>query len=309
MVQWFAVAAMTGAFAWLAVVATARAQTTCATPGTVSTACTASECAKITAPTVSGAPDTIVMLPLKFDEGADNSQAGQGFDDVAAIAFTLGAPGTGGASPLTFDCTDGNLNADAVTVDPSVASDFTVVVENAQCTNRSRCLCPDTTAGQTRDNFVNIVVYGPRNLPETGPVTIPKLPSGTFATLKMRIAAGTAAGDIPLHVFSALDSARPQFAANLSIGDQAACDVSANAQGRSNVTFVPGKVTVGGLNGCVGDCDGSTNVTINELITGVNIALSALPISACPAFDCQHTGGVPINCLIQGVVNALGTCP
>ena len=306
MVQWFAVAAMTGVLAWLAVVATAGAQT-CATPGTVSTACTAAECAKITAPTVSGSAGGTVDIALNFQEGTDNGQAGQGFDDVAAIAFTLGAPGTGDAAPLTFDCTDGNLNTDAVTIGPSVANDFTVVVENAQCTNRSRCLCPDTTAGQTRDNFVNIVVYGPRNLPEQGPVTIPKLPaSATLATLKMRIAAGTS-GDIPLHVFSALDSARPTFAANLSIGDQAACDVSANASGRSNVTFVDGKVTVGGT--CTGDCDASHNVTINELITGVNIALGSLPITSCQAFDCQQTGGVPINCLIQGVVNALGTCP
>jgi hypothetical protein len=60
---------------------------------------------------------------------------------------------------------------------------------------------------------------------------------------------------------------------------------------------------------CVGDCNGDGEVTINELILGVNIALGNQPISACEAFDCQGTGMVPINCLIQGVNNASNGCP
>lgn len=59
---------------------------------------------------------------------------------------------------------------------------------------------------------------------------------------------------------------------------------------------------------CVGDCDGNNMVAINELITGVNIALGNLPVSACPSFDCMGDG-VQINCLIQGVNNALNGCP
>jgi hypothetical protein len=60
---------------------------------------------------------------------------------------------------------------------------------------------------------------------------------------------------------------------------------------------------------CVGDCNGNNEVTINELILGVNIALGNQPITACEAFDCQGTGMVPINCLIQGVNNASNGCP
>jgi len=60
---------------------------------------------------------------------------------------------------------------------------------------------------------------------------------------------------------------------------------------------------------CVGDCNDSGMVEINELITGVNIALGNTPLSACPSFDCDNTGSVPINCLIQGVNNALNGCP
>lgn len=309
MVRWFVWAAMTGATAWLAA-APAGAQT-CATPGTVSTACSGAECAVVTAPMVSQAKGSPVDIALRFKQGADDSQAGQGFDDVSALAFTLDVKGPGDTAPLSFACTDGNLADGSVTVAPAIANDFTVVVENAQCTNRNRCLCPDTGAGQTRDNFVNIVVYGPRNLPEQGPVQIPVLPDdGPIATLRMVIDAAAPA-EIPLHFFSALDGAsgKPTFAANLSIGDQAACDVSANAGNRSNVTFVDGKVTTGPGPGCVGDCDGGGSVAINELVIGVNIALDIRPVADCPVFACTDGGSVPINCLVQGVNNALGSCP
>ena len=60
---------------------------------------------------------------------------------------------------------------------------------------------------------------------------------------------------------------------------------------------------------CVGDCNGSGMVEINELILGVNIALGNTPVSMCPSFACTGNDTVPINCLIQGVNNALNGCP
>src|SRR5262249_38553836 len=39
-----------------------------------------------------------------------------------------------------------------------------------------------------------------------------------------------------------------------------------------------------------GDCNGDGQVTIDELILGVNIALGTEPISACPAFDTHGDG-------------------
>ena len=59
---------------------------------------------------------------------------------------------------------------------------------------------------------------------------------------------------------------------------------------------------------CVGDCDDSGTVTIDELIRGVNINLGSQLVSVCPAFDCDDTGTVPVNCLIQGVNNSLEGC-
>ena len=311
MVQRVAIAMLMGTTVWLtASMASAQA---CATPGTVSTACQPPNCASIMVGSPSGAPSGTVAIPITFTQGPDDGHPGQGFDEVAAIAFSLGVPGTGDGAPLTFDCTNGNLSDGAVTPGAGIASNFTVVVENAQCTNRSRCLCADTTAGQTVDNFVNLVVYGPKTLPEQGPVQIPVLPSGTLVTLNMRLAS-TASGSIPLHVFSALagGAPTPQFAANLSIGDVAACDVTANSSNQSNVLFTDGSVSVGGGTmpaGCIGDCDHNGSVAINELIIGVNIALGSAPLSSCTAFDANGDGMVSINELISGVNDALNGCP
>jgi cysteine-rich repeat protein len=60
---------------------------------------------------------------------------------------------------------------------------------------------------------------------------------------------------------------------------------------------------------CVGDCDEDNVVLINELITGVNIALDSAPLTSCPSFDPNDSGVVQINELILGVGNALNGCP
>jgi hypothetical protein len=60
---------------------------------------------------------------------------------------------------------------------------------------------------------------------------------------------------------------------------------------------------------CVGDCGGDGEVSVADLIVGVNIALGNLPLSDCPAFDADGSGTVDIGELIQGVNNALNGCP
>ncbi|MGH7787391.1 MAG: hypothetical protein ACRERC_11025 [Candidatus Binatia bacterium] len=285
----------------------------CPAPGNANAACTAN-CAEISVPNnLSVARGATVNVPISFKQGADDGESGKGNDEVAALAFTLGIPGSGSATPLVFDCTEGNLAAGSVTPAAAIADNFTVVIENAQCTNRNRCLCPGD--GQTRDNFVNIVVYGPKSLPEEGPVEIPVLPDdGQIVQLTLRAAADAEAGDKALHVFAATDNGtpeKPQFAANLSIGDQAACDVTGDSSNVSRVAFVDGKVTItpGTTTVCVGDCNGNRAVSIGELISGVNIALGNADVSTCTAFDPNGNGVVSINELIAGVNNALNGCP
>ena len=55
---------------------------------------------------------------------------------------------------------------------------------------------------------------------------------------------------------------------------------------------------------CSGDCDGSGDVTVNELITLVNIALGTAQPSACP-HGVPSGGTVDVALIIQAVNNAL----
>lgn len=265
---------------------------------------------------------SMVSLPVTFQQGPDDGNPDEGNDDVAAIALTIGIPGGGDGTPLQFsaaDCqdSDGNGVIDGVQLGSAIANDFRVVVENADCTNRDRCLCPGE--GQTRDDFVNVVVFGPRSLPEQGPVDIPVLPdSSQLLSLRLQIAEGTPEpSEIPVHVFAEIDDPesvdKPQFAANLSVGDRSAIDQTANrGLDVSRVSFDDGVVTV--LEGvdpddCEGDCNRNGSVAINELITGVNIALGTMSLGQCVDFDVGQNGAVEIDELITGVNNSLNGCP
>lgn len=54
---------------------------------------------------------------------------------------------------------------------------------------------------------------------------------------------------------------------------------------------------------CVGDCDHSTSVTVNELVTGVGIVLGTADPALCTAFDDPQ-----VSDLVEAVGNALGDC-
>ena len=57
---------------------------------------------------------------------------------------------------------------------------------------------------------------------------------------------------------------------------------------------------------CAGDCNGDGEVTIDELIRAVNIALEILPPSDCLAVDANADGAVSIDELIRAVNAGLG---
>jgi hypothetical protein len=77
--------------------------------------------------------------------------------------------------------------------------------------------------------------------------------------------------------------------------------------GPTNTATATATITVGIP--CAGDCDGSGEVTIDELITLVNIALGSLPVTNCPAGDVDHDGMIAINEIVAAVGNALNGCP
>ena len=66
--------------------------------------------------------------------------------------------------------------------------------------------------------------------------------------------------------------------------------------------------TTGAGQVCGGDCNGDGEVTVNELVTMVNIALGNANISTCLAGDADSSGEVTINEIIAAVNNALNGC-
>ncbi len=59
---------------------------------------------------------------------------------------------------------------------------------------------------------------------------------------------------------------------------------------------------------CDGDCIGDGFVTVDELITAVNIALGLRPLDACAAVDSDGNGVVTVDDLIRAVNRALNGC-
>jgi hypothetical protein len=59
----------------------------------------------------------------------------------------------------------------------------------------------------------------------------------------------------------------------------------------------------------VGDCNGDLEVTVDEILSMVNIALGNTSVSACEAGDANHDGEVTVNEILAAVNNALNSCP
>lgn len=75
------------------------------------------------------------------------------------------------------------------------------------------------------------------------------------------------------------------------------------------VVFTPTATrTQGPPPACVGDCNDDGEITVNEIISGVNIALGNSNVSTCPSFDTSGDGSVTVNELIAGVNGLLNGC-
>jgi hypothetical protein len=83
-----------------------------------------------------------------------------------------------------------------------------------------------------------------------------------------------------------------------------------NATGQLlDVEAVAGAVIITDLPGaCLADCDGNGEVTVDEAIRAVSIALGNQPLSACPVADGNGDGQVTINELIESVKDVIGGC-
>jgi len=59
---------------------------------------------------------------------------------------------------------------------------------------------------------------------------------------------------------------------------------------------------------CVGDCNGNGQVTVDEILTLVNIALGKAQLSDCGAGDANNDGQITVDEILTAVNNALNGC-
>ena len=128
----------------------------------------------------------------------------------------------------------------------------------------------------------------------TGTATVPVVTSTATAT-----ATGPAATET-LTTTATVSPTGPAPTATATATASVAATSAATATASATVTV--------GIS-CPGDCNGSGEVTIDELILLVNIALDALPVSSCRAGDLDNNDAIAINELVTAVNSALGGCP
>jgi hypothetical protein len=86
-------------------------------------------------------------------------------------------------------------------------------------------------------------------------------------------------------------------------------NASANAINAESVPAVCSDGTaLAAISACTGDCSDDDQVTVDELLTGVSIALGALPVAQCLVLDVNGDGTVTVDELLEAVGNALTGC-
>jgi hypothetical protein len=73
-------------------------------------------------------------------------------------------------------------------------------------------------------------------------------------------------------------------------------------------TATPEATSTEVVEGCTGDCNSDLLVTVDEIVTGINIALGNAAIEACDAFDSSMDGTVTVDEIVSALRGALEGC-
>lgn len=76
----------------------------------------------------------------------------------------------------------------------------------------------------------------------------------------------------------------------------------------ATATVSPSPTVTPTLGRCVGDCDTSSKVTIDELVHGLAIALGTAPLEQCRSFDVDGNGAVTIDEIVRALQAARNGC-
>jgi hypothetical protein len=153
-------------------------------------------------------------------------------------------------------------------------------------------------------------------------ITVPQRIGTLRATLNSQLTAGVGPSstdnDFDLYVASG-NSAGPQHfdCRDIDPSGFGACVIASPVPGPWTVvarriqgegTFQMTVTLLAGATVCPGDCNGDGEVTVDEIIEGVGIALGNIFPSICPALDLNGDGSVTVDELVEAVTRALNGC-
>lgn len=109
-------------------------------------------------------------------------------------------------------------------------------------------------------------------------------------------------------------AASPLTTADIAFGDENIAPIppasptpTSTATPTPTPTAPPATATPTAL-ACVGDCSGDGQVTVDEILTLVNVALDATPLADCPAGDANDDHVITIDEILRAVHNAVNGC-
>ncbi len=230
------------------------------------------------------------MVTVNLGQSAENFVEyglGPNSDNLGTYAFDQGACAFDGTNTT---CT---LTGEFTGSDPSLASGTYMLVTRYAGNDRTAALVGTSIAANP--DFFTYTSASPSTS-----ITLHLI--GADRTLVQSVVAGE--NFVPAITSFAFLSVAPYTCSGtpVLVCTPEAVGLTNGAIGQSRVTTV-----VSFVNSCVGDCDGSGDVTVNELIALVNIALGNAPASAC-------NNGVPsgravdIALIVQAVNDALNGC-
>ena len=214
---------------------------------------------------------TPTTCPVGLDIGTVNGAAGQTVQFGVAL-HTYGNPIAATQSEILFDPNTPIAARRRGTPDCAVNPDI-----NKNAT--AFAFLPDGCSG-TGCSSVRAIVFATDN---SDPID----DGAILFTCNVSVAAAAAPGSYMLRCDDAL--------ASTPTGDRlfAACS--------------GGQIIVGAMV-CPGDCDGNGQVTVDELVKGVNVALGLADPLTCTALDTDHDGRVSVSELVAAVNSSLAGC-
>lgn len=111
---------------------------------------------------------------------------------------------------------------------------------------------------------------------------------------------------------TAVTDTRGLASCELTVGEVGLIQLTASFAGTTDLTSAEASigftVFASEMVPCLGDCNGDGTVRVDELVTGVNLALGTLSRDRCPAFDGNADTNVTVDELITAVNHALAGC-